>query len=464
MTIAPRLARRDTKQVAHLTEGPRGLDENTPAPGATPTAPTEIPMALASAAPQTRERPSAPHQHPLVPLRSRGFLRFWLAGILSFTGFSIQMLSRGWLMHEMTNSPFLVSMVAASMMLPMLFLSLAGGVLADRFDQARMIVIAEVVMLATFALMAVLVATHAVQPWSLLALSTVNGVVFALNGPARQTVVVNLVPRPHLGAAVGLNMVVFNAAQIIGPAIGGVLLSSLGIEVAFAVSAAFMFPSLALYLTVRPEPAARTGGQRQSAWAGIRSGFAYIASDPSLRFLLLGALVIMLTVMPWQALAPVFAADVLGRGPGGLGAIVLSAGAGALVGTVVVISVGSRLDHDRVEMMAGFAAIGAVSGFALSGLFPLTVIFAGFAGFASAVFMVTNMTVIQLSVPDELRGRVVSVRFLVIGMQPLGMLTMGAAAEMIGPQWAVAGLALIGAVFFGLVQLFARRGRVGSGE
>ena len=440
------------------------------APGATPTAPTAIPKALVSAASQARERPSAPHQHPLAPFSSRNFLRFWLAGTLSFTGFSIQMLSRGWLMHEMTDSPFLVSMVSASMMLPMLFLSLAGGVLADRFDQARMIVIAEIVMLATFALMAVLVATSAVQPWSLLALSTVNGVVFALSGPARQTVVANLVPRPQLGAAVGLNMVVFNAAQIIGPAIGGVLLSSLGTEVAFAVSAAFMVPSLALYLTVRPEPAARNarnarnGGKRESAWAGIRSGFAHIASDPSLRFLILGALVIILTVMPWQALAPVFAADVLGRGAAGLGTIVLSAGVGALVGTVVVISVGSRLDHDKVEMMAGFAAIGAVSGFALSGLFPLTVMFAGFAGFASAVFMVTNMTVIQLSVPDELRGRVVSVRFLVIGMQPLGMLTVGATAEIIGPQWAVAGLALIGAAFFGLVQLFARWGRAGSGE
>ncbi|MBM3957005.1 MAG: MFS transporter, partial [Gemmatimonadetes bacterium] len=130
---------------------------------------------LVSAARAARERRGPPSPHPMAPFASRDFRRFWFAGTLSFTGFAIQTLSRGWLMNEMTGSPFLVSLVTATMMLPMLFLSLPGGVLADRLDQARMVVLGEALVLASFAALAVLVVTHAVQPWSLLTLSTVSG-------------------------------------------------------------------------------------------------------------------------------------------------------------------------------------------------------------------------------------------------------------------------------------------------
>ncbi len=416
-----------------------------------------------SSAPVERIRQAARRQHPLSPFGSRDYRHFWIAGTLSFTGFSIQMLSRGWLMNEMTGSPFLVSMVAASMMLPMFFLSLVGGVLADRFNQVRMMVTAEAAMLGLFVVLAALVMTDTIQPWSLLVLSGINGIIFALIGPSRQTIVANLVPREQLRPAIGLNMVIFNASQIIGPAIGGVLISSFSTEVAFAVSTAFLVPSLVLYSTLRLRPAANGGRKKESPLAEIRSGFSHIAADPTLRLLILGAVVIVITVMPWQSLAPVFAEEVLGRGAGGLGTIVLSAGIGALIGTLVVISAGGRLRHDRFELLTGFGVIGAVAGFALAGSYPLAVVFAGLAGLTGAAFMVTNMTVIQLSVPDELRGRVVGVRFLVIGLQPVGMLTVGAVAEVIGPQWAVAGLALMGAVLFALVQLFARGSRPGAG-
>jgi len=171
---------------------------------------------------------------------------------------------------------------------------------------------------------------------------------------------------------------------------------------------------------------------------------------------MLGAMVMILTVGPFQSLMPVFAKDVLNVGAGGLGVLMLAAGVGALIGSISVVAIGDSVGHEKLELVFGLSAAAALASFALSPWYPLSIVMVGITGFSATSFMVVNMTVVQLSTPDYIRGRVVSVRFLVIGLMPLGALTMGFAAESFGAPAAVAIIAGIGAVGFTLVQIASR--------
>jgi predicted MFS family arabinose efflux permease len=164
----------------------------------------------------------------------------------------------------------------------------------------------------------------------------------------------------------------------------------------------------------------------------------------------------ILTVGPFQSLMPVFAEDVLGVGAGGLGVLMLAAGFGALVGSISVVAIGESVAHQKLELVFGLLAAASLTAFALSPLFALSILLVMITAFATTGFMVVNMTVVQIMTPDYMRGRVVSVRFLVIGLMPFGALSMGVAAESVGAPTAVAIIAGVGAVGFALVQITSR--------
>jgi len=365
------------------------------------------------------------------------------------------MLARGWFVQDTTGSPFLVSMTMAAMMLPMLILSLPGGIVADRLDRARVVAAGEAVTLAAFIAVAALVIAGVAQPWHILVASGVNGVAFALSLPARHSIIASLVPKSQLPAATGLAHTVWSSAQIVGPAIAGVIIAGVGIEAAFILGAALILPSLGLFATLRdrrPVFKRAHGAATQELTAGI----AVIRSDPGLRWLLLSSLVVSLAIMPWQSIAPVFVDDVLGGGPAALGTIVLAAGIGSLLASIAVVSIGPRFSYEKVAIASGLAAAAAIAGFALSPFLPLSMLFAGLAGLAGTAFMVTNMTVLQISVTDEIRGRVMSIRFLVVGLVPVGMMALGGLAEIAGPRIALTAFAIAGAVGFALIQRVGR--------
>lgn len=171
---------------------------------------------------------------------------------------------------------------------------------------------------------------------------------------------------------------------------------------------------------------------------------------------MLGTMVMILTVGPFQTLMPVFAEDVLKVGAGGLSVLLLFAGVGALAGSLSVVIIDEKIGHQKLELVFGLLAAASLLAFALSPWFALSVLLVGVTSFATTGFMVVNMTVVQVMSPDYIRGRVVSVRFLVIGLMPFGALLMGALAETYGASTAVAIVAGVGAVGFALVQIVSR--------
>ena len=153
---------------------------------------------------------------------------YWLAGFLAFTAYSMQMLTRGWLMEQLTGSPFLVALVPAGMMLPMLFLSLFGGVLADRLDMRKVVVASDISTFAGYVVVTLLAVFEVLAPWQLIAISIWNGVGLALAMPSRQVLINGLVRRDQLRTAVGLSITTYSAAQIVGAPLAGVLIAGVG--------------------------------------------------------------------------------------------------------------------------------------------------------------------------------------------------------------------------------------------
>ncbi|MBT7467889.1 MAG: MFS transporter [Chloroflexi bacterium] len=394
--------------------------------------------------------------HPLGVLRNSQYQRYWAAGFASFTGFNMQMLIRGWMMYELTQSPFMVTMVTAAMMMPMLFLSLIGGALADRFDRKKITMISDVIMLGSFAVLFGVSAAGIMAPWHILAVSVVNGIAFSMAVSSRQALISGLVHREQMRTAVGLSATTYNSAQIIGPAIGGAMLPLLGATWALGVSTIVVIPAILLYISLKPVEHSSVNDAKGSIIENVKAGLAYSFQNSTIRFLMLGAMVMILTVGPFQSLMPVFAEDVLGVGAGGLGVLMLAAGFGALAGSISVVAIGESVAHQKLELLFGLLAAASLTAFALSPFFALSILLVMITAFATTGFMVVNMTVVQIMTPDHMRGRVVSVRFLVIGLMPFGALSMGGAAESLGAPTAVAIIAGIGAVGFALVQIASR--------
>jgi len=389
-------------------------------------------------------------------LRNQQYRRYWIAGFATFTGFNMQMLIRGWMMYELTSSPLMVTMVTAAMMMPMLFLSLIGGALADRADRKKITLIADVTLLASFVALFAISIAGIMAPWHIIAISVTNGIAFSLAISARQALISGLVHREQLRTAIGLSATTYNSAQILGPAIAGAILPFFGATWALGVSAIVVVPALFLYASLKPVHQPDSSKSQGSIIENVRAGLSYAYSNSTLRFLMLGTMVMILTVGPFQTLMPVFAEDVLKVGAGGLSVLLLFAGVGALAGSISVVIIDEKIGHQKLELVFGLLAAASLLAFALSPWFALSVLLVGVTSFATTGFMVVNMTVVQVMSPDYIRGRVVSVRFLVIGLMPFGALSMGALAETYGASTAVAIVAGVGAVGFALVQIVSR--------
>lgn len=368
----------------------------------------------------------------------------------------MQMLIRGWMMYDLTSSPLMVTMVTAAMMMPMLFLSLVGGALADRVDRKMITLVSDVTLLASFIALFAISAAGAMAPWHIIAISVINGIAFSMAISARQALISGLVHREQLRTAIGLSATTYNTAQIIGPAIGGAILPFLGPTWALGVSALVVLPALFLYASLKPVHHPNSLHAQGSIIENIRAGLSYAYSNSTLRFLMLGTMVMILTVGPFQSLMPVFAEDVLNVGAGGLSVLLLFAGVGALAGSLSVVIIDDKIDHQKLELVFGLLASASLAAFALSPWFALSILLVSVTAFAATGFMVVNMTVVQVMSPDYIRGRVVSVRFLVIGLMPFGAITTGVLAETHGAPIAVAVVAAVGALGFAGVQIVSR--------
>ena len=371
-------------------------------------------------------------------LAHRNFRLFFLGQGVSLIGTWMQNIAQGWLVLELTNSPFYVGLVSALGSLGVLLLTLYAGVLVDRTNKHRLVIVTQSLsMLPAFAL-ALLVWSGTVVVWHVAALAAFLGVVNAFDIPARQAFIVDLVGKEDLMNAIALNSSAFNAARVIGPAMAGVLIGALGVGACFFVNGVSYLAVIAGLLAMRLPPYTRAP-RAGSVWAGLSEAVAFIRADRRVSALVLLMALFSVFGFPYFVIMPVFARDVLHRGAAGYGLMMTAVGIGALSGALAVAALDRRIRKGPTLIAAGGSFGLLLVAFGLSKVYLVSV---GLLVLTGATMIVNNAltnATIQTIVPDALRGRVMGFySFVFVGLAPLGSLQMGALAERIGPSAAVA--------------------------
>jgi MFS family permease len=410
----------------------------------------------ASALPETP--PHSPAQRgPQLPYGLRAFRHpnyrlFFFGQILSLIGTWMQSTAQQWLVYRLTDSQTSLGLVTFLGFLPVLLFSLFMGVLADRLPKRSLLVFTQLWFTLMAAILAWLTFTGRIQYGHILLLAFLSGIANALDMPTRQAFQVELVGREDVPGAIGLNSAMFNSARIIGPAVGGVIVGALGEAPAFAINAVSFLPVIIGLLLMRLTPAPQRAS-RQTGLSDLKQGLVYMLGEARI-FGLVGMVALFSFIAgPYLVLLPVFARDVLGSGAQGFGQLMAAQGAGALIGAVGIIFFGERWPKGRVILACRGLLGFAVAGLALSRDPRLSVAALVVAGFAFVTQMILTNTLIQLIVPDGLRGRVMSAYTWALGgFYPLGSILVGLIGDRIGAPNAAL-LIAGGAILLALLNL-----------
>lgn len=367
----------------------------------------------------------------LRALRHRNYRLFFTGQLVSLTGTWMQSVAQGWLVLRLTDSPLMLGLVAACNSLPVLLFSLPAGAIIDRVSKHTLLLVAQLVAMTLALILALLTLTGMVQVWHVLLLATLLGLVNAFDATARQSFTVEMVGHDDLLNAIALNSSIFNGARTVGPAVAGLVVATIGEGPAFLLNGLSFLAVIAGLLMMRLPPFRAPSGARRSGQ--LREGLRYIATEPTVRALLSLAAVISLFGFVYIPLLPVFARDVLGAGASGLGWLSASSGIGALTAALLLAQFGDRIPRGRMLTVGLLLYPVFMVGFTQMRSLPLAMLLLALAGWAGVTTMALTNTLIQSVVPDELRGRVMSVfTLLLMGLSPLGGMAAGAVAEAVG--------------------------------
>jgi MFS family permease len=368
---------------------------------------------------------------------SRNFRLFFIGQAVSVTGTWMQSVAAAWLVLQLARSHagLALGLLAALNFGPMLFLGAFGGLLADRRDK-RSILIATQSIFAVLALaLWALVAANVVQLWMVYALTLLQGMVTAIDMPARQSFYVEMVGQAELTNAISLNSAVMTGTRIIGPALAGILIATIGLAPCFLVNAVSYAAVIVGLRLMRPLELQRTRAERRKGQ--LREGLAYVWRTAELRDPLVWMAFVFAFAFNFSILFPLLAKDVFGGDAGTLGLLLSLLGVGSLLGALVM----AREEHPNPRRLAlGSAAFGLASiavAFAPTLLSELVLLVP--MGFVSMVFMITGNSTLQLTSRPDMRGRVMALYGIVfLGSTPIGGPIAGWAAEQLGPRWALA--------------------------
>ncbi len=386
-------------------------------------------------------------------LRHRNFQLFFAGQLISLVGTWMQTVAQSWLVYRMTGSTLLLGAVGFASQIPVFLVAPIGGAIADRTNRHRVVIATQTVSMALAFLLAVLTLTHRIQVWQIMLLAAGLGVVNAFDIPARQAFLMDMVGREDLMNAIALNSSMFNGARILGPAVAGIVVAWVGEGWCFFANAVSYIAVIAGLLMMKLEHPANLAN-RGSPIAHIIEGFRFVLDAAPIRAILLLLGLVSLAGMPYSVLMPVFASDILHGGARELGMLMGATGVGALLGA---LSLATRVGVKGLGRIIGLCAAGFGASlilFSFSRIFWLSMVLLVPVGFTMMIQMASSNTLLQSMVPDQLRGRVISVySMMFMGMAPFGAFLAGAIANRIGAPWTVAvgGVACIAAaVAFGL--------------
>jgi MFS family permease len=369
---------------------------------------------------------------PLAALAHRDFRLFCSGQIVSLVGTWMQSVAQSWLVLELTHSAFRLGLVATLQFAPMLLLSVFAGVVADRVPKRRLLVATQSVMAAQAATLATLVALGHVEYWHVAAMATVYGLAHTLDIPARQSFVVEMVGRADLPGAIALNSAMFNSARIVGPALAGLAIARWGTAMAFAVNALSFLAVIGALLAMTADGAPRRAGTRRMR-SEIAEGVAYALHTPRILLVLGLVLAVSVFLFNYNVMVPLFARRGLGLDARGFGLLMAALGVGAVAGALTLATLGRGRPAIRALIVP--ALVLAVTTAALSQVtrFDVAAALLVVMGFCGILVMAGANTSHQLTVPDELRGRIMSLHMLVFaGMSPFGAFMVGSLAERFG--------------------------------
>ena len=390
-------------------------------------------------------------------LSHRNFRLFWAGALLSNVGTWMQAVAQGWLVLQLTDSPFWLGVDGFMATAPGLALTLLAGVFADLVDRRRLLILTQIGAGLSSLVLAILIVTHVVNTsvdvWIILLLSFATGCCFALAGPSYQAITIDLVGREDLSNAIALNSTQFQLSRVVGPVFAGFGFKLFGLAGCFFVNALSFVAVIVSLLLVRyekekgplPAPPAHSARDSRAVWRDLTEGLRYVRSRPRVFMLLVISGLTSLFGAPYMSLVPVFARDILHVGETGLALMSGMSGAGAFLGALVLAFLGNFKYKGWSVLGGAFGFAFCLIGFALSERLYVSLAFIFGMGFAIvACVAVINMLLQQL-VTDEMRGRVMSMFILsFIGTMPIGNLIAGTSAQRFGaPHTLAAGGVII---------------------
>ena len=395
--------------------------------------------------PETAELPQA-----LKALRNPNFRLFWAGNFTSNIGTWMQNVAQGWLVLTLTNSAFWLGVVGFAGSIPFLFFTLFGGVVADRVDKRRLLLVTQTVMMVLAFALAGLTYFHAIAVWGVAAIAFGNGIALAMNAPSYQALVPKLVKREDLTNAIALNSAQFNMSRILGPTLGGYAMELLGMAGNFFLNAV-SFVAVLWALTKIEYPEEKLS-RHESMWGSLHSGFAYLRRNRQMYVLVWMTAFASFFGFPFITFIPYFAKVQLNAGESGLGWLLACSGCGSVLGAMTVAVSGVIRHRGRVLSGCGVVFFSAIIGFSFSQRFGLSECFAFFEGFCGILMISCFNVSIQHLSSDEMRGRMMSIYATsFLGLPPIGALLAGELSRHMDTGHALgmmAGVALLSFVGF----------------
>lgn len=372
-------------------------------------------------------------------LRHRNFRLFTFGQSVSLIGTWMQQVAVGWLVYRLTGSAFLLGLLGFVSQGPNFLLAPIAGVLADRYDKRRIVIITQATMMVQAFILAGLVLTDRITIGWVLLLMGVLGAATGFDIPARQSFLVEMVgDREDLPNAIALNSSIFNGARLLGPAVAGFVIAAVGEGVCILINAVSYVTVLAALFAMRV-PSRPARGRRTAVLAGLTEGFRYAWEFPPMRSILLLVAFVSLVAVPFSVLLPVVATSVLDGGARTLGFLMSATGLGALCGALYLASRSSVRGLGRIIVVAAGIFGAALVGVALSRALWLSLACLALAGFGMMAQMASSNTVLQTLVDDDKRGRIMSLYSMSFtGVSPIGSLLLGSVASGFGAPFAFA--------------------------
>jgi predicted MFS family arabinose efflux permease len=354
----------------------------------------------------------------------RDFRLMWIGACTSSIGTWMQIVAQGWLIYRLSHSAFYLALDQFLAGIPIFLFSLIGGVVADRKERRKILLMSQYVQMACAAILTVLVATGAVHVWHILCLSFTAGLAQAFGGPAYQALIPTLVERDDMPNAIALNSIQFNMAVTIGPALAGQALAKLGETWCFGLNAlSFLAPIITLLMiSDRFIP----GKITESIFGSLKQGIVFVRKQGSMEALIVLAFCMTALSMPMRTYIPVFVKDIFGKGPETYGNLLSLMGVGSICGSLTVAGLGNIRNKGRVALVTLIFLGAAISGFALSKALPFSYLMLLFVGASMMIVFATVTSLVQLITTNEMRGRVMSVYNCAFrGGMPMGNLLTG---------------------------------------